>query len=273
MVIGMKKQMKPDTQESQKARRKVLKSAGIVGGVAAGAVWHKPAINSVLLPAHAQTSMVSLLGGGSTSMNPFAALPSSNKVEGLAKKLMDQIIPTANALEPPPSINVCLAFTDSKRDDYTHCVSLEIPASTGDPETVNVTLAGPTIYAYSNCYYNDGRDVTYYYTETHNFSGASNGASLTPVTDGFDFSVTINGIEINGMIDASLDLARGTMVNQTGQTLRTGFSGINADFCSTGYGAFWEADLAGASSCSAGAGVSSTYPVAIADFGYAACNF
>ena len=40
-------------------RRKVLKATG-AATIAGAAVWQKPMLNSVVLPAHAQTSMVSM---------------------------------------------------------------------------------------------------------------------------------------------------------------------------------------------------------------------
>lgn len=50
-----------DKENREVARRKVLKRLLVGGGVAAGAKmmpdeWHKPVVESVILPAHAETS-------------------------------------------------------------------------------------------------------------------------------------------------------------------------------------------------------------------------
>ena len=178
----------------------------------------------------------------------------------LLTKVMDTLIPPAQA----QVLNVCDAFTDNGSDDYSHCITLTIPD--GDmPTTVDVDLDGPTVYHYYSC--QGGQpDFTYYYSYADNFSGTANGVALTPDGNDFAFTTTINGLQINGLIDGNLENATGELVNQTGMTIRTGQYGAQ-DFCSsdTSYGAFWEADLAGAGTCSPGSGVSTSNSVGVDD--------
>ncbi len=59
-------------QETNEARRKLLKAANVAGGIIATGIalpeiWVKPVVESVLLPAHAQTSNGD---GGMTVVDP-----------------------------------------------------------------------------------------------------------------------------------------------------------------------------------------------------------
>lgn len=65
------------TEKKTESRRKVLKQS-LLGGAAIGVgvtaqKWHKPIVDAVVLPAHAQTSDPTEGGGGSTTADPGAA--------------------------------------------------------------------------------------------------------------------------------------------------------------------------------------------------------
>ena len=93
------------TQEQTEAtaspsRRKLLRVlAGAGGVVATGALlpekWTQPLVNRVLVPAHAQATALSYSGG------------SSAQIGGLGHRILNAVIPTANANGLLP-INVCI---------------------------------------------------------------------------------------------------------------------------------------------------------------------
>ena len=92
------------------ARRRLLRVlAGAGGVVATGALlpekWTQPLVNRVLVPAHAQATAISYSGGSSG--------PGPAPSEGLGHRILNAVIPPANAGGPPPNglqspINVCI---------------------------------------------------------------------------------------------------------------------------------------------------------------------
>jgi hypothetical protein len=92
------------------ARRRLLRVlAGAGGVVATGALlpekWTQPLVNRVLVPAHAQATAISYSGGSSG--------PGPAPSEGLGHRILNAVIPPANAGGPPPNglqspLNVCI---------------------------------------------------------------------------------------------------------------------------------------------------------------------
>lgn len=81
----------------QHARRRLLKALGGAGGAfAAGRSlpehWTRPAVDAVLLPAHAQAT-----GTGPWSGNGTATLLGPGPAKGVGDRLLDAVIPPANA--------------------------------------------------------------------------------------------------------------------------------------------------------------------------------
>lgn len=75
------------------SRRKALRN--IAGVSAIATIWHKPALESVILPAHAQTSMVDFFASNATATSANVAK---------ANSILDHIIPTANARLYSPNL-------------------------------------------------------------------------------------------------------------------------------------------------------------------------
>ena len=55
--------MSTEQDSKRKSRRRMLTGGGIIGAGAVSGAWTKPALNSVILPAHAVTSEVEGEGG------------------------------------------------------------------------------------------------------------------------------------------------------------------------------------------------------------------
>lgn len=75
---------------NNKGRRKAL--SGMIVGGAAVTLWHKPVVNSVMLPAHAQTS---------ATQDFYATVANATAVTVNAKTMLDVLIPSAHALVGP----------------------------------------------------------------------------------------------------------------------------------------------------------------------------
>ncbi len=253
------KQGKQNASTNEK-RRKVLKTAGIAGGVAAtGAHWHKPVLDAMLLPAHAQMSMAApVLTGGSSSTAPIVNALDSGNVESIASRVLNSVVPQAHAgLDPAnktPRAGIWRGLV-GEVDDYQHCVSLTLPAGEDTPTSVDVTLEGPTVY-YDYSYYEGSPPVNYYYYST-NFSGTSMATPLMEIGDRFEFSTVINGVEVCGSIDATLTTASGALIleSDVGSTFNPNSPRVSSTaqtFGGEGYGAYWS--VGGEGSCTPGAG-------------------
>ena len=235
------------TKISNKSRRRVLQKAGVAGGAAAVTAWTKPSLNSVILPAHAQTSPPAPMAlGGATSNTPLTSISGSGN-QSIASRALDALIPEAHAGLSPFSGN-CGVFTINGPDDYTHCIALtfdEMAPNSG----FSFDLTGPDVY-YGYCYY--GTNYTYY-EGVANFTGSDSG-TLT----GQDFVVTIGDFEFSGTVADDFESASGIVVQTSGNRKQVGnFSGGSFSSCETGYGAYWSVDLT-SSNCSLGAGAANS---------------
>ena len=159
---------------TNKKRRKVLKTGGVVSGAIAAAHWHKPVLDSVVTPAHAQTTTgmddddnmgddmpmpTTLLGATSGSSSDLAF---NNQIEtktGIASKVVDSLIPEAHAAPVPVSSDPDEIWRGLVNDveNYQHCIELTLPAEE-PPTTVDINFTGPDVY-----YEFDFYDGTYYY--------------------------------------------------------------------------------------------------------------
>lgn len=271
----MSKKKHSKRPSSGPARRKVLKVVGSTS-LAAGALWKKPVLNTVVVPAHAQTSpeppeppLPPVTLGGATSLNsPFASVDSGNS-QGIAGAISEALIPSAHAQTFDRTLDVvCDAFTTEPAyaqpdDDYGHCITLNIPRTADGPTSVDVTLTGPEVYDQrSGSSYDYSTSIrTYYYNYATNFSGTSSGAPLTPVAGGFEFSVNINGLQINGIISEDLQLARGTLTNEIGRDILVR-NPYYYCYPASNHGAYWTADDSNLS-CTYGAGVANDHPLVV----------
>jgi len=263
-----------DNKTNQK-RRVVLKTAG-VAGAAAGAAWHKPVLNAVMTPAHAQTSAVddtSLTTAPPTTMMPTTTMAppivvagaSSSSMTGnidsgvfdkIADGALEALIPSAQAggMMQQAVIPCGLFFFDN--DDYTHCIQLTLPGGEDVDGEVQVDLSGPQIY------YNFGCEINsyYYYEGVRNFND-SDSTSLS--NRQFTISLAGGDVEIVGEVNADFTAASGTMTYE-GVDIRIGQNGPGSQsspyYCYGGgnRGAFWTADLAGVGTCQVGGGLDSS---------------
>ena len=88
-----------------KSRRKLLKSIALGGGaIAVGKTlpqsWTRPVVESVMLPAHAQASVPSVLSFSGTIFEPNGAIQADNtdaNDKSLLAKVFDSVIPEAKA--------------------------------------------------------------------------------------------------------------------------------------------------------------------------------
>ncbi|MDH3378156.1 MAG: hypothetical protein OEQ39_14520 [Gammaproteobacteria bacterium] len=99
--------------KSNESRRKLLKSAlagsgAVIAGKSLPENWTKPVVESVLLPAHAQTSFV----GGSYHLRPNGNTTGLNSdSDNLFARLVDSTIPTANAQISVFPVDYCVDVT------------------------------------------------------------------------------------------------------------------------------------------------------------------
>jgi len=235
--------------KTNEKRRKVLKTAG-VATVAAGA-WHKPILNSVITPAHAQTSVMIVGAGGSSSTPPVVML--NKKSNDIADSVLDAFIPNAHAGIAPDDVrSECAALTDFG-DDNTHCVSLSFPSGNDRSGEVTVSVNGPVIYYSPNCrYYDSG---AYYYSYRGSFQ--INDTATATLDDGA-FEVVLDNVTVFGSVDDSFENATGTLIYQGPNADIGAESSTNSgtSYCTNfdSYGAYWAAELGSGSTCEIGMG-------------------
>lgn len=238
-----------NNSEQNKSRRRVLKKAGVATSVVAVSAWVKPSLNTVILPAHAQTSMMNLMMSGGTSSD-FTS-NSKNRFNNIANKALNAIIPEAHA-----GLNfngsICNAFIENGNDDNTHCVSLELDEA-ADDAGFTLTLTGPPIY-YNFCTnYYDYYSGTYtaYYEGTKMF-----GSSVNGTLNGKNIEVLMGDVQFEGSVTDDFTSASGVLfINSRAGSVGIGSrNGRNSQFCSPGYGAYWETSSSGAA-CVIGTGV------------------
>ena len=126
-----------DKVKEQK-RRELLQSLAATGVIASASLvpekWNKPAVNALLLPAHAETSPSTVLriqsetrivaaASGATGTN----LGQSEAGNLLASNFLDQVIPKAHAGEELPRIcrgleNDCIVFVFTILECNVSCI-------------------------------------------------------------------------------------------------------------------------------------------------------
>jgi len=260
------KQDKNNDSTNEK-RRKVLKTASLASGVVAtSSQWHKPVLNAVFLPAHAQTSDVTpppstptILAGSSGGIPGVVNTNGGADVEGIASRVLDSLIPAAHAAVGTNPSGIWRGLVNDV-EDYQHCVNLTLPAGESSPTTVDVSLEGPAIYYGFSSY----SGSSYYFDNSANLSGTSSAIPLTENAGNFEFSTIINGIEVCGSIDSTLTSASGALLIQSSigdvsvvdgnNDSDAGYGGAfdSASFGLSGYGAYWSSSEG--DSCTPGAG-------------------
>jgi len=63
------RKISPKCSSSDNSRRRALKTLALGTGAVVASKWNKPVVESVILPAHAQTSMLLAAGGGGGAGN------------------------------------------------------------------------------------------------------------------------------------------------------------------------------------------------------------
>ena len=239
--------------KTNEKRRKVLKTAG-VATVAAGA-WHKPVLNSVVTPAHAQTSepVVMISGAGASSSEPPIAMLNKSNNDSLVDNAIEALVPSAQA--GVVAADDCPLFVNF-RDDNTHCVSLMFPDGTDRNGQVTVTLQGPEIYYNFQCAYQYGGAAYYSYQGSFQI----NETNTTTMTDGV-FEIPLGDATVSGEVDAEFVSASGTML-YTGTITSVGLDSFDnaSEYCAgpstaNGVDAYWAAELGEpGGSCTVGGG-------------------
>ncbi len=114
-------------KRTNQGRRKVI--VGTIAGATAAAVWHKPLLQSVVLPAHAQTSAT--LSFFATSAT--ATLVSANN------PILDVLIPTAYAVSTSTDSSTLLFEAEALfQGNGTYAVKI---AAGEDPSSISKRLA------------------------------------------------------------------------------------------------------------------------------------
>ena len=96
---------KTNTENRRRAMKKIATGGGVVIGAASAPAWIKPVIESVVLPAHAQTSAVVLTGtfSGEVPITGINLLQSPTLIansRGIEHKLIEFLVPSAQADHP-----------------------------------------------------------------------------------------------------------------------------------------------------------------------------
>lgn len=111
--------MKQEKDRSSLHRRRLLKALASGGAVVTArglpSHWREPAIDSVMLPAHAQTSGNNFFGSQSIQIT---SAPRPDDGTRLAK-LLDGVIPKAEAVMPPLGIFIEIAVVITGNGTYT----------------------------------------------------------------------------------------------------------------------------------------------------------
>lgn len=130
-----------------KGRRRLLKVLAL-GGVSAAVVpekWVRPVIDAVIVPAHAQGSIVRINGIYSNGGDPIGSAPGS-----FMERLANLIIPAAHALPPGPFGGDCVTF-DCTGNPVANVIIVRSPGTTFSETTeirANNTLADVNVAGY-----------------------------------------------------------------------------------------------------------------------------
>ncbi len=108
---------KPGEASATNSRRIALKSLLVSGGVATGASmlpkkWSRPVVDSVILPSHASTT-VETTGNYYYNDNLLVQNKSGSESRLFAERILDAVVPTAEAAQLPFTTYICIAITDN----------------------------------------------------------------------------------------------------------------------------------------------------------------
>ena len=136
---------KLSSEDRRKAVRNILAGTGVVAGVASSPTWVKPAIDAIVLPAHAQTSgplvFPKVLVGGITA-GPIVLDPT-----GRPKSILDMFVEPAYADIIEPNLeNACLSMDIP--DDQSFALTLTF--ANDEPIVVMGTISAGVISGESN---------------------------------------------------------------------------------------------------------------------------
>ena len=117
------------TQDKDDSRRSLLKKLA-VGGLAGAAMpsqWSRPVIDSVVLPAHAQTSDITIRagGGGGSAPGPVPA-------DSITDKIMEILVPSSAATP------IC---GKNETPSQGYCIEITVAQSGGVPTGIAVNKA------------------------------------------------------------------------------------------------------------------------------------
>ena len=179
--------------ENKDTRRSLLKKLA-VGGIAGAAIptkWSKPVIDAVVLPAHAQTSNETVVGGGGGGGSGPGPAPANS----IGEEVLDFFTSPAHA-------------GGTVRD---YCIEIEVKQSNGTPTAVT---------AYKVCFNlccnpRDGK----FYDQTMNAvsltGSGSNWTGQIPTKTGGNKTLTLTNLDPNSatLAQAQLEGIAGTIIN------------------------------------------------------------
>jgi len=158
----------------RKAVRNILAGSGLALGAASTDSWVAPVVNSVVAPAHAQTSAPIVLAGNA-SLTPAAP-------RGVANSVLDFLVPAAHAGAAPVGMNfggACIIITFSSPTAF----SLSVQLTTGPAMIIAGTASGSMLSA-------SGSGIVF--SATANFSATPATASGTLVSGNATFDFTLS---------------------------------------------------------------------------------
>lgn len=139
-----------------KGRRAALAKAGFAGTAVAGGLWTKPIVNSLVLPAHAQTTVngpVAIsMTGPSSNQDPVVSNHKQKGEASLLARALDTVVSPAVAAAERPMVHghtISLGARFANNSTFLLCVSLDFPEGNMPSGPVNVTVNGPEIYFYN----------------------------------------------------------------------------------------------------------------------------
>ncbi len=124
----------PKKAGRRSAVRTILAGSGGITAAAAAGGWTKPILNSVITPAHAQTSALMLTFSGNVALTPVV-----NNVEPKGNSVLDFFVGTAHAQTEPELAGSCVTVTINGEN-----VSVVIDFFSNSSITISGTLSGNT---------------------------------------------------------------------------------------------------------------------------------
>lgn len=196
------------TNDRRKAVKNILAGSGLTVAAASSGQWSKPLIESVITPAHAQTSSAVFSLAGNIDLNGV-----SHILEPKSNSILDLFVGTAHAQESLPQLGgACLLITI----DGT-ALSIEVSFASAPTITLQGSLSGDSFTA-------TGDGVTI--NGTVDLTGPVQTASGTigdgsPLGSVFNFSLDSSSLDCTPIANATTTTTAATTTADPGTTTTT----------------------------------------------------